>query len=122
MKAKKEPLEAPKAEAPRPTKGMKCEATYDFSGVSKEVGFRSGHVSYGQDLPFKKGDVLTIENPTEDPNWWLVRDKTGKVGMIPANYVVVFAVAIGLMLRRSCLDKMLRDQARCRAMPVAIFW
>lgn len=31
---------------------------------------------------------MTIENTTEDPNWWRARDKAGKSGMIPANYVV----------------------------------
>lgn len=76
VKHKKEPAsEPPKAAASRPLKGMKCEAAYDFSGASKE------------DLPFKKGDILTIENQTEDPNWWFVKDKAGRTGMIPANYV-----------------------------------
>nr|BAF02917.1 protein tyrosine kinase CSK [Monosiga ovata] len=75
MSARAKEPEGARPDILKPTKGMKCEAAYDFNGASKE------------DLPFKKGDILTIENPTEDPNWWLVRDKTGRTGMIPANYV-----------------------------------
>jgi len=54
---------------------MECEAQYDFIGASKE------------DLKFKKNDILVVIKTTEDPNWWLASDKTGKQGMIPANYV-----------------------------------
>lgn len=73
---KKEPLsEPPRAAAQAGVKGLKCEAQYDFAGASKE------------DLPFKRGDLLVILNTTEDPNWWLARDKAGREGMIPANYV-----------------------------------
>lgn len=53
----------------------KCEALFDFLGASKE------------DLPFKKGDQLSIVSMTEDPNWWLVKNSKGRQGMIPANYV-----------------------------------
>ena len=41
-----------------------------------------------QDLGFKKGEMLTIESTSEDPNWWLANNAAGKRGMIPANYVV----------------------------------
>lgn len=41
-----------------------------------------------QDLPFKKGAILTIKNTSVDPNWWVASDKDGKEGMVPANYVV----------------------------------
>eukprot|EP00040_Diaphanoeca_grandis_P030782 m.182709 g.182709 ORF g.182709 m.182709 type:complete len:482 (-) comp32130_c1_seq1:69-1514(-) len=58
-------------------KNQRCEALFDFSGASAE------------DLPFNKGDQLTIINTSEDPNWWLARNKNGKKGMIPANYVEV---------------------------------
>eukprot|EP00041_Stephanoeca_diplocostata_P024068 m.602569 g.602569 ORF g.602569 m.602569 type:complete len:474 (-) comp22447_c0_seq2:3455-4876(-) len=52
-----------------------CVALFDFEGASPE------------DLPFKKGDKLTIRNTSEEPNWWLAQDSRGKKGMIPANYV-----------------------------------
>jgi len=57
------------------SKNDKCEALFDFAGASKE------------DLPFKKGDILSIVSMTEDPNWWLVKNSKGRQGMIPANYV-----------------------------------
>jgi hypothetical protein len=41
-----------------------------------------------QDLPFKKGEKLTVKSTSEDPNWWLAENAKGKRGMIPANYVV----------------------------------
>lgn len=58
-----------------PPSGAKCEALFDFPGASAD------------DLPFKKGDVLTIVDSTDDPNWWRVKNAAGKAGMIPANYV-----------------------------------
>jgi hypothetical protein len=65
--------------APQP--GTKCEALFDFPGASAE------------DLPFKKGDYLTIVNADSDPNWWRVKNAGGKAGMIPANYVEVLSSA-----------------------------
>jgi len=56
-------------------KGQQCRALFDFKGASPE------------DLPFSKGDVLTVVNSSEDPNWWLAKNRAGKIGMIPANYV-----------------------------------
>lgn len=60
----------------------KCEALFDFLGASKE------------DLPFKKGETLSIVSMTEDPNWWLVKNSKGRTGMIPANYVVSLFAAL----------------------------
>jgi c-src tyrosine kinase len=53
-----------------------------------------------QDLPFSKGDRLTIMNSSEDPNWWLAKNKAGKVGMIPANYVESMSEKAGAKLPR----------------------
>lgn len=58
---------------------QQCEALFEFAGASQE------------DLPFKKGEILTIKNTSEDPNWWLAQNKKGKIGMIPANYVEVMS-------------------------------
>ncbi|XP_077988655.1 tyrosine-protein kinase CSK-like [Glandiceps talaboti] len=55
--------------------GTECIAKYDFKG------------STPQDLPFKKGDVLTILKPTRDPNWYKARNRARKEGLIPKNYV-----------------------------------
>ena len=52
-----------------------------------------------QDLPFKKGDVLTVLNTSEDPNWWVAKAKGGKEGMIPANYVELLPDGVGKLER-----------------------
>lgn len=38
------------------------------------------------DLDFKKGDILTIVFKDEEL-WWTARNKDGKTGSIPVNYV-----------------------------------
>ncbi|XP_023675458.1 tyrosine-protein kinase CSK [Paramormyrops kingsleyae] len=55
--------------------GTECVAKYNFQGISV------------QDLPFCKGDVLTIIGVTKDPNWYKARNPVGGEGTIPANYV-----------------------------------
>uniref|UniRef100_A0AAY4DB74 Tyrosine-protein kinase n=1 Tax=Denticeps clupeoides TaxID=299321 RepID=A0AAY4DB74_9TELE len=55
--------------------GTECLAKYNFKG------------STAQDLPFCKGDVLTILSATKDPNWYKAKNSGGQEGTIPANYV-----------------------------------
>uniref|UniRef100_A0A7N8X3W4 Tyrosine-protein kinase n=1 Tax=Mastacembelus armatus TaxID=205130 RepID=A0A7N8X3W4_9TELE len=55
--------------------GTECVARYNFKGTSE------------QDLPFNKGDVLTIIVVTKDPNWYKAKNAAGREGTIPANYV-----------------------------------
>ncbi|XP_032094477.1 tyrosine-protein kinase CSK [Thamnophis elegans] len=55
--------------------GTECIAKYNFHGTAD------------QDLPFSKGDVLTIISVTKDPNWYKAKNKVGREGIIPANYV-----------------------------------
>ncbi|KFO65382.1 Tyrosine-protein kinase CSK, partial [Corvus brachyrhynchos] len=55
--------------------GTECIAKYNFHGTAE------------QDLPFSKGDVLTIVAVTKDPNWYKAKNKVGREGIIPANYV-----------------------------------
>nr|AAI69994.1 C-src tyrosine kinase [Xenopus laevis] len=55
--------------------GIECIANYDFQGKAE------------QDLDFSKGEVLTIVAVTKDPNWYKAKNKVGRVGFIPANYV-----------------------------------
>ncbi|KAG8440307.1 hypothetical protein GDO86_006172 [Hymenochirus boettgeri] len=55
--------------------GTECVANYDFQGKAD------------QDLPFSKGEMLTIVAVTKDPNWYKAKNKVGRVGFIPANYV-----------------------------------
>ncbi|XP_067090146.1 tyrosine-protein kinase CSK-like [Osmerus mordax] len=55
--------------------GTECVAKYNFKGTT------------GQDLPFNKGDVLTIIMVTKDHNWYKAKNTTGQEGTIPANYV-----------------------------------
>ena len=78
------------------SKGVKCRTNYEFKGASSEVDTvlmtdamsRSPLITPMQDLPFGKGETLTIVNTSEDPNWWLASNAAGRQGMIPANYVV----------------------------------
>ena len=56
---------------------FKVKAKFNFKG--------SGDA---EDLPFVKGDVLTILSKEED-KWWLARDSKGKLGMIPVPYVEI---------------------------------
>eukprot|EP00050_Salpingoeca_kvevrii_P016311 m.54327 g.54327 ORF g.54327 m.54327 type:complete len:482 (+) comp6836_c1_seq1:107-1552(+) len=72
-KSQKSPPAARKGASP--AAGQQCIALFDFTGASPD------------DLPFKKGDTIVINNTSEDPNWWLATDRNGKQGMIPANYV-----------------------------------
>lgn len=55
--------------------GTEVVASYKFPGGSLE------------DLPFNKGDILTIIKATRDPNWYQAKNSYGREGMIPANYV-----------------------------------
>ncbi|CAB1322646.1 unnamed protein product [Coregonus sp. 'balchen'] len=55
--------------------GTECMAKYNFKGTTE------------QDLPFNKGDVLTIIVVTKDPNWYKAKNTAGREGTIPANYV-----------------------------------
>eukprot|EP00800_Vazella_pourtalesii_P017065 TRINITY_DN5081_c0_g1_i3.p1 TRINITY_DN5081_c0_g1~~TRINITY_DN5081_c0_g1_i3.p1 ORF type:complete len:463 (-),score=84.75 TRINITY_DN5081_c0_g1_i3:309-1697(-) len=56
--------------------GTECIAKYDFDGTS----------SY--DLPFRRGELLSIVKTTRDPNWYVAEKYSdGKKGMIPVNYV-----------------------------------
>lgn len=57
------------------SRGTQVVANYNFEGSSPD------------DLPFKKGDVLTIVQPTKDPNWYKGKNENGKEGMVPATYV-----------------------------------
>jgi hypothetical protein len=40
------------------------------------------------DLPFDKGDRLTIVSKTDDENWYKARSKDGREGLVPACYVM----------------------------------
>ncbi|TSK38392.1 Tyrosine-protein kinase CSK [Bagarius yarrelli] len=55
--------------------GTECVAKYNFQGTTE------------QDLPFSKGDVLSIIGVTKDPNWYMAKNSVGREGTIPANYV-----------------------------------
>ncbi|XP_048732649.1 tyrosine-protein kinase CSK-like isoform X1 [Ostrea edulis] len=56
-------------------KGTQVVANYNFDGSSPD------------DLPFRKGDVITIIQSTKDPNWYKGKNDHGKEGMVPATYV-----------------------------------
>jgi len=79
--------------APKPAPGTVVIAVFDFTGVSQE------------DLPFRKGDVLTIEQTSEDENWWLAKNAKGKTGMIPANYVEIEATRASMKDKEQTLPR-----------------
>ncbi|XP_031565299.1 tyrosine-protein kinase CSK-like [Actinia tenebrosa] len=57
--------------------GTEVVAKYDFKGATKD------------DLPFKKGEILTITRGTRDCNWYRAKNGKGDMGLIPVNYVHV---------------------------------
>jgi len=59
---------------PAPKRVEKVVAKYDFEGRDAE------------DLPFKKGEVLTIVKKDEE-QWWTARNSLGQTGSIPVPYV-----------------------------------
>lgn len=46
-----------------------------------------------EDLPFKKGDILTVIKKEEE-HWWKARDSAGNEGMIPKPYVQLVRTTI----------------------------
>lgn len=62
---------------PAPKRVEKMVAKYDFNGNDPD------------DLPFKKGDILTIISKDED-QWWTARNSLGQTGSIPVPYVVKY--------------------------------
>lgn len=59
---------------PAPRRIEKVMAKYDFEGSDPD------------DLPFSKGEVLTIVQKDED-QWWTARNSVGQIGSIPVPYV-----------------------------------
>ncbi|XP_023243012.1 adapter molecule Crk-like isoform X2 [Centruroides sculpturatus] len=56
----------------------KVRAKYDFEGSGDP-----------DDLPFKKGEILTVISKDEE-QWWTVRNSLGQTGSIPVPYVEKF--------------------------------
>lgn len=59
---------------PAPKKVEKVAGKYDFEGSDPD------------DLPFKKGEVLTVVSKDEE-QWWTARNALGQTGSIPVPYV-----------------------------------
>jgi len=59
---------------PAPKRVEKVVGKYDFDGSDPD------------DLPFKKGEILTIVSKDEE-NWWTARNSLGQTGSIPVPYV-----------------------------------
>ncbi|KAK7086299.1 hypothetical protein SK128_026851 [Halocaridina rubra] len=59
---------------PAPKRCEKVVAKYDFEGSDQD------------DLPFKKGEILTIISKDEE-QWWTARNSLGQTGSIPVPYV-----------------------------------
>uniref|UniRef100_A0A1B6D8E3 Adapter molecule Crk n=1 Tax=Clastoptera arizonana TaxID=38151 RepID=A0A1B6D8E3_9HEMI len=59
---------------PAPRRIEKVIARFDFDGSDQD------------DLPFRKGDILTVVSKDED-QWWTARNSVGQLGSIPLPYV-----------------------------------
>ncbi|XP_076067923.1 crk proto-oncogene, adaptor protein isoform X2 [Oratosquilla oratoria] len=59
---------------PAPKRSEKVIAKYDFEGTDPD------------DLPFRKGEVLTVVSKDEE-QWWTARNSMGHTGSIPVPYV-----------------------------------
>lgn len=59
---------------PAPKRCEKVVAKYDFEGSDQD------------DLPFRKGEILTIVSKDEE-QWWTARNTLGQTGSIPVPYV-----------------------------------
>ncbi|CAH1393281.1 unnamed protein product [Nezara viridula] len=59
---------------PAPKRVEKVIAKFDFNGSDQD------------DLPFKKGDILTIISKDED-QWWTAKNSAGLMGSIPVPYI-----------------------------------
>ncbi|KAF7993791.1 hypothetical protein HCN44_010398 [Aphidius gifuensis] len=59
---------------PAPKKVQKLIAKYDFEGNDPD------------DLPFKKGEILTIVTKDEE-QWWTAKNNLGQTGLVPVPYV-----------------------------------
>ncbi|XP_023253761.1 tyrosine-protein kinase BTK isoform X1 [Seriola lalandi dorsalis] len=69
------PLPPQPPEPPAPSAGMTVIAEYNYTPMTE------------QDLELRKDEEYTILEMA-DTNWWRARDKYGKEGYIPSNYVV----------------------------------
>ncbi|CAD7001927.1 unnamed protein product [Ceratitis capitata] len=59
---------------PAPKKPEKVISRYDFEGSDQD------------DLPFRRGEILTIIRKDED-QWWTAKNQQGQIGQIPVPYV-----------------------------------
>ncbi|XP_011194937.1 adapter molecule Crk [Zeugodacus cucurbitae] len=59
---------------PAPKKPEKVIGRYDFEGSDQD------------DLPFRRGEILTVIRKDED-QWWTARNQQGQIGQIPVPYV-----------------------------------
>jgi len=62
---------------PAMKKVEKVQARYDFDGKDPD------------DLPFRKGEILTVVSKDEE-QWWTARNSLGQTGSIPVPYVVKY--------------------------------
>ena len=76
-------------------------AKYDFGGRDPE------------DLPFKKGEVLTVLQKDED-QWWTARNVGGDTGLIPVPYIQKVAMRKGKpgnsLSQNTCGSKLFFDK------------
>jgi SH3 domain len=69
-------------------------AKYDFEGSVRDYFCSNSQISLKSvcvfqdpdDLPFKRGDILTVMVKDED-QWWTAKNSVGQVGSIPVPYI-----------------------------------
>ncbi|CAD7001924.1 unnamed protein product [Ceratitis capitata] len=62
---------------PAPKKPEKVISRYDFEGSDQD------------DLPFRRGEILTIIRKDED-QWWTAKNQQGQIGQIPVPKTIVY--------------------------------
>ena len=55
------------------------------------IGLYDFHGQDGEDLPFVKGEILTILEKQEE-QWWTARNEFGDIGHVPVPYIKVFSI------------------------------
>lgn len=60
-----------------------CQKIFNCELVLKCVVFLQGDPD---DLPFKKGEILTVISKDED-QWWTAKNSLGQTGSIPVPYI-----------------------------------
>ena len=60
------------------------------------------------DLPFKKGDVMTVLRKDED-EWWFAQHEDGRQGSIPVPYIQIVSLGLVYCCNLVCLALLINN-------------